>query len=181
MLETISYTRPYASSRLELAARFPLAHALLLLLAINASADELPVVTVSPAGAQPSTAGSPDSFTGSARIDGRFQGAGGARVSGGTVTFEPGARTAWHTHPLGQTLIVTSGVGLATAGSCDSGYTPRRYGVDPTPCQALAWGDSHDRHESRRNCRVERRQRCSVAGACVQRRLCQSPMTFLAS
>ena len=112
MLETISYTRPYASSRLELAARFPLAHALLLLLAINASADELPVVTVSPAGAQPSTAGSPDSFTGSARIDGRFQGAGGARVSGGTVTFEPGARTAWHTHPLGQTLIVTSGVGL---------------------------------------------------------------------
>ncbi|WP_298284802.1 cupin domain-containing protein [Acidocella sp.] len=50
-------------------------------------------------------------FTGIVRIDAPFAGTDGARVSGATVTFEPGARTAWHTHPLGQTLIVTSGLG----------------------------------------------------------------------
>ncbi len=45
------------------------------------------------------------------RIDGPFSGSGGARAGGASVTFEPGARTAWHTHPLGQTLIVTAGAG----------------------------------------------------------------------
>jgi 4-carboxymuconolactone decarboxylase len=62
-------------------------------------------------GSQPSTKGPAEYFTGSVRIDSRFQGSAPARVGGGTVTFEPGARTAWHTHPLGQTLIVTSGSG----------------------------------------------------------------------
>ena len=62
-------------------------------------------------GSQPSTKGSPEYFTGSVRIDSRFQGTAPARVGGAIVTFEPGARTAWHTHPLGQTLIVTSGCG----------------------------------------------------------------------
>jgi quercetin dioxygenase-like cupin family protein len=64
-------------------------------------------------GSQPSQKGPADYFTGSVRIDSRFQGSGPARVGGGIVTFEPGARTAWHTHPLGQTLIVTSGRGWA--------------------------------------------------------------------
>jgi quercetin dioxygenase-like cupin family protein len=50
-------------------------------------------------------------FTGSARLDPLFQAPEPARVGGGHVTFEPGARTAWHTHPLGQTLIITSGLG----------------------------------------------------------------------
>lgn len=59
------------------------------------------------------TAGPPDRFTGIARIDSPFQASAPARVGGSTVTFEPGARTAWHTHPLGHTLIVTAGVGLA--------------------------------------------------------------------
>lgn len=63
------------------------------------------------AGTTPSAAGSADYFTGSVRIDAPFQTEAPARVSGATVTFEPGARTAWHTHPLGQTLIVLSGVG----------------------------------------------------------------------
>ena len=62
---------------------------------------------------QPSGKGPEDYFTGSVRIDSPFQGTGAARVSGAIVTFEPGARTAWHTHPLGQTLIVTSGGGWA--------------------------------------------------------------------
>src|SRR5947209_2414442 len=64
-------------------------------------------------GSQPSTKGPVDWFTGTVRIDPLFQANAPARVSAATVTFEPGARTAWHTHPLGQTLIVTSGCGRA--------------------------------------------------------------------
>lgn len=63
------------------------------------------------AGSQPSVKGPADWFTGAVRIDPLFQPADPARVAGNTVTFEPGARTAWHTHPLGQTLIVTAGKG----------------------------------------------------------------------
>ena len=62
-------------------------------------------------GSQPSGKGPADWFTGAVRIDSRFQRSNPARVGGARVTFEPGARTAWHTHPLGQTLIVTSGCG----------------------------------------------------------------------
>src|SRR5215210_8148913 len=57
--------------------------------------------------------GPSDYFTGSVRLDTRFQAPAPARVGGALVTFEPGARTAWHTHPLGQTLIVTAGLGWA--------------------------------------------------------------------
>lgn len=63
------------------------------------------------AGTQPSAKGPADWFTGVVRIDTPFQAALPARVGGATVTFEPGARTAWHTHPLGQTLFVTFGLG----------------------------------------------------------------------
>ncbi len=62
-------------------------------------------------GSQPSNKGPSDWFTGAVRIDSPFKGSGAARVSGAIVTFEPGARTAWHTHPLGQALIVTAGCG----------------------------------------------------------------------
>jgi quercetin dioxygenase-like cupin family protein len=65
------------------------------------------------AGSQPSANGSPDWFTGTVRIDPLFQAPQPARVAGAMVTFEPGARTAWHTHPLGQTLVVTAGFGRA--------------------------------------------------------------------
>jgi quercetin dioxygenase-like cupin family protein len=64
-------------------------------------------------GAQPSGKGPEDWFTGSVRIDPLFQPNGHRRAAAAKVTFEPGARTAWHTHPVGQTLIVLSGVGLA--------------------------------------------------------------------
>jgi quercetin dioxygenase-like cupin family protein len=64
-------------------------------------------------GTQPSTKGPADWFTGTVRIDPLFQANAPARASGASVTFEPGARTVWHTHPLGQTLIVTSGCGWA--------------------------------------------------------------------
>ena len=64
-------------------------------------------------GSQPSGTGPANWFTGTVRIDPLFQAPDPARVAGASVTFEPGARTAWHTHPLGQTLIVTAGRGLA--------------------------------------------------------------------
>jgi quercetin dioxygenase-like cupin family protein len=62
-------------------------------------------------GSQPSGKASADWFTGTVRIDPLFQANPPARAAGAAVTFEPGARTAWHTHPLGQTLIVTFGSG----------------------------------------------------------------------
>ena len=65
------------------------------------------------AGSQPSNKGSADWFTGTVRIDPVITALPPARVAAAKVTFEPGARTAWHTHPLGQTLIVTDGMGLA--------------------------------------------------------------------
>lgn len=73
------------------------------------SAENAIVVTRSEA--QTSRQGPAENFTGSVRVDQPFQASAPGRVSGARVTFEPGARTAWHSHPLGQTLIVTSGVG----------------------------------------------------------------------
>ena len=64
-------------------------------------------------GSRPSNKGSAEYFTGTVRIDPLFQAPNPARAVGASVTFEPGARTAWHTHPLGQTLIVTAGCGWA--------------------------------------------------------------------
>jgi len=70
-----------------------------------------PAMEIKRAGSQPSAKGPADWFTGTVRIDSPFKGTEPARVAGAIVTFEPGARTAWHTHPLGQTLIVTAGCG----------------------------------------------------------------------
>jgi quercetin dioxygenase-like cupin family protein len=70
-----------------------------------------PTVQVVRTGSQPSRSGPAEWFTGSVRVDALFQPEEPSRVSGGLVTFEPGARTAWHAHPLGQTLVVTAGTG----------------------------------------------------------------------
>ena len=66
-------------------------------------------------GSQPSSKGPADWFTGTVRIDPLFAAPAQARATGASVTFEPGARTVWHTHPLGQTLIVTAGAGRVRA------------------------------------------------------------------
>ncbi len=63
------------------------------------------------AGTTASTTGPPDWFTGNVRIDSLFSADGGRRSNGGAVTFEPGARTRWHTHPAGQTIVITQGLG----------------------------------------------------------------------
>jgi quercetin dioxygenase-like cupin family protein len=69
-------------------------------------------MNITRAGAAPSAKGPADWFTGTVRIDSLFPANAPARAAGAAVTFEPGARTAWHTHPLGQTLIVLFGRGL---------------------------------------------------------------------
>lgn len=90
-----------------------LVHAFALGLAIlSSAAGAEEMITVTPAGTAATTTGSASNFTGTVVVDARFQAAAPARIGGGTVTFAPGARTAWHSHALGQTLFVTSGVGL---------------------------------------------------------------------
>ena len=79
----------------------------------NRAATTFETMEIKRAGSQPSSKGSAEYFTGTVRIDPLFEAPEPARVRGASVTFEPGARTAWHTHPLGQTLIVTSGLGWA--------------------------------------------------------------------
>ena len=68
-------------------------------------------ISITRSGSQPSRKGPAEYFTGFVRIDPLFRANDPSRASGAYVTFEPGARTAWHTHPLGQTLIVTAGCG----------------------------------------------------------------------
>ena len=68
-------------------------------------------IDIKRSGSRPSTKGAAEWFTGAVRVDPLFQAPDPARVGGAHVTFEPSARTAWHTHPLGQTLIITSGFG----------------------------------------------------------------------
>ena len=87
--------------------------ALLLILgaATSIAANENPPLEIIRHGSQPPQKASAANFTGSVQIEGTFDRKDPARVSGATVTFQSGARTAWHTHPLGQTLIVTAGEG----------------------------------------------------------------------
>jgi quercetin dioxygenase-like cupin family protein len=79
--------------------------------AAEAAQDKELHMEITRAGTTPSAKGPSEYFTGSVRVDRLFQPHAPARTSAGHVTFEPGARSAWHTHPLGQTLIITSGCG----------------------------------------------------------------------
>jgi quercetin dioxygenase-like cupin family protein len=78
---------------------------------IVSTPQRIATMEIKRSGSQPSRKGPEDYFTGAVRVDPLFQAPDPGRVSGGHVTFEPGARTAWHTHPLGQNLIITSGLG----------------------------------------------------------------------
>lgn len=79
--------------------------------ALSQSALAQETIRITRSGTQPPQPAPADHFTGSARVDSSFQASAPARISGARVVFEPGARTAWHVHPLGQTLIVTAGTG----------------------------------------------------------------------
>jgi quercetin dioxygenase-like cupin family protein len=82
-----------------------------LLASVCAATESSQAIKITPGGSQPSRQGPPENFTGTVRVDPLFNANLPSRTSGGRVTFEPGARSAWHTHPLGQTLIVTAGSG----------------------------------------------------------------------
>ena len=88
-------------------------------------------------GSQPSTTGPAETFTGRVRIDPLFDTSDPARVFGATVTFEPCARTFWHTHPLGQTLIVTAGAGRV-----------QRWGgpIEDIRPGDVVWIEPHEKH-----------------------------------
>ena len=88
-------------------------------------------------GTQPSGKGPAEWFTGNVRIDSMFQRTEPARVAGAIVTFEPGARTAWHTHPLGQTLIIIAGVGWVQR---EGGHIEE---VGPGDVVSFAAGEKH--------------------------------------
>jgi quercetin dioxygenase-like cupin family protein/alkylhydroperoxidase/carboxymuconolactone decarboxylase family protein YurZ len=77
-----------------------------------ASSEDAQTIVITRSGSQPSSQGPADYFTGSVRIDPLFKAHEPSRTTGGRVTFQPGAHTAWHSHPYGQTLIVTAGTGL---------------------------------------------------------------------
>ncbi|TAJ88205.1 cupin domain-containing protein [Reyranella sp.] len=81
------------------------------LLPLAAGAQTAAILEIKRNGSQPSGKGPADFFTGTVRVDPLFQQEAPWQSRGGTVTFEPGARTAWHTHPLGQVLVVTAGAG----------------------------------------------------------------------
>ncbi|ADU13725.1 (R)-mandelonitrile lyase [Asticcacaulis excentricus] len=83
------------------------------------------------AGSQPSQPGPADYFTGQVRIDPLFPAQSGSNVSAALVTFEPGARTAWHTHPMGQNLVILTGAGWT---QCEGGPRVEIYAGDVVSC-----------------------------------------------
>src|ERR1700683_3356709 len=116
-------------------------------------------------GAQPSGKGPADRFTGTVRIDPLFQVPAPARVSGASVTFEPGARTAWHTHPLGQTLIVTAGCGwVEHVGRPPRGKPSRRCRMVFARGETLARRYADDSDDAHRHCRSPEREGCRLDG-----------------
>jgi len=92
---------------------------------------------ISRSGSQPATTGPAENFTGAVRVEMPFRADPPARAGGALVTFEPGARSAWHTHPLGQTLIVTHGLGLV-----------QRWGGPPQEIRPgdVVWIPPHEKH-----------------------------------
>lgn len=83
----------------------------LILFAASAAAQSAQSISITRLGSAPALRAKADHFTGTAYVDSRFNANAPARMAGGTVVFEPGARTAWHSHRLGQTLVVTEGIG----------------------------------------------------------------------
>ena len=106
-------------------------------LAASLHAQTEPGLQISRSGDQPSSVGATENFTGRVRVEQPFRADAPARASGAQVTFEPGARTAWHTHPLGQTLIVTQGTGLV-----------QRWGAPVQEIRAgdVVWIPPHTKH-----------------------------------
>lgn len=120
---------------------------------------------ISRAGSQASVAGPSDYFTGRVRLDPLFPATDEINASGAYVSFEPGARSAWHTHPAGQRLLVTSGVGLVQEwGKPMQEILPGRCDCLPSGRQALAWRRSDERDDALGRDRLGGWQECAMAG-----------------
>ncbi len=144
-------------------------------LAASVTAQSDQGLRISRNGSQPSAPGPAENFTGRVRVDTPFRAEAPARASGGLVTFEPGARSAWHTHPLGQTLIVTQGVGLVQRwGGPIQEIRPGDVGLDPAGREALARRVTCQRDEPCRHLGAARRQERGVARE-GQRRAVREP------
>ena len=118
------------------------------------------------AGSQASTKGPSEWFTGAVRVDPLFQAPEPARVTGGSVTFEPGARTNWHTHPLGQTLVVTAGVGRVQRwGGPVEEIRPGDVVWDSARREALAWCCAKHVHDAHRHSGKAKRKCRGLAGS----------------
>ena len=126
-------------------------------------------MNITRSGDSPSAAGPADYFTGQVRIDAPFKGSGA--LSGATVTFEPGARTAWHTHPLGQTIIITAGLGLVQRQGGPVEQVRRRHRLFRAGRKALARRILFLRDEPHRDCGGPGRQGGGLAGAGHGRRI----------
>jgi hypothetical protein len=119
-------------------------------------------MVIARAGSQASTKGPAQNFTGSVRVDPLFGARAPSSVSGAAVTFEPGARSAWHTHPMGQVLIVTAGAGRIQQWG---GVVPsRRRHLDAAWRQALARRRANDRSHTHRHSRKRQWQECRMDG-----------------
>ena len=105
-------------------------------------------------GSRPSTQAPEAYFSGAVRVEPVFQVGDPVRFNGGSVTFEPGARTAWHTHPLGQTLIITAGLGWVRT---DRRSPAGRRGVVPTQREALARRNADHGHDAHRGAGISQR------------------------
>jgi quercetin dioxygenase-like cupin family protein len=117
------------------------------------------IMEIKRVGSQPSSKGPAEYFTGTVRVDPLFSAPDPARAGGASVTFEPGARTAWHTHPLGQTLIVTAGCGWTQReGGPVEEIRPGDVVWFAPRGKALARGLADDGDDAYRHCRKTRRQ-----------------------
>jgi quercetin dioxygenase-like cupin family protein len=116
-------------------------------------------------GSRPSTKGPEAYFSGSVRVDPVFQVGDPMRVNAASVTFEPGARTAWHTHPLGQTLIITAGLGwVQTEGGPIEDVRPGDVVWFPPGEETLARRSTDHRHDAHRRAGIAQRQKRRLDG-----------------
>ena len=131
----------------------------------TASAQESHLISIMRSGSRQPSKGPSERFTGTVQIEPLFSAHDPSRVIGGSVTFQTGARTAWHTHPLGQILIVTAGVGLGCAmGRSGPRDSRRRRRLDSSRSETLAWSDSEYSNDSYRNIGRAQRQQWRVVG-----------------
>ena len=124
-----------------------------------AGIEESRSITITRSGSRKSTKGAAESFTGSAEIEPLFPAREPSRVVGGSVTFQPGARSAWHMHPLGQILIVTAGAGwIQQMGRASRGSPSGRRRLDSGGSETLARSHAEYLHDSDRNPGTAERQ-----------------------